>query len=605
MENPAYADSNGGVNDVNGAALTGDTDAAGVKWAVPPSETETPALAPSSGLTLLKQPRERLGDIIVALGFCERELVENASETAASTEQQIGQILIERGLLNTDQLASALARRFGIQHLTLDDIALSSEIANLVTYTSARRMRAIPVALDDDGVLLVAVTNPQNYLIFEDIAMYTGKQIRPVVVSDEDMETLLRRLSIMNGELGEDLFAEETATNIATDGVDMESPDDAPTIKLVRSVISDAVDRGASDIHFAPEEGGLNVRYRIDGVMTPAARVPRSQALAVISRIKILSDLDISEKRVPQDGRIGIVIDGRRIDIRVAVVPLVDGESAVLRILDAGRTPLSLNDLGMSAADLERIAAPLRATHGAILATGPTGSGKTTSLYAVIALISSPDKTLTTIEDPVEYRLPGVNQIQVSERAGLTFATGLKAIVRADPDVIMVGEIRDRESAHMAVDAALTGHLVLSTLHTNDAPSAAMRLVDMGIEPYLVASAVNCVIAQRLARRLCTSCRKPTTVPGVDVGLSNELSVEVYEAAGCGRCRHTGYSGRLALFEVMVLTDELRSLIVKHASAHEIAELAIAQGMRTLQEDAHAKVREGATTLAEIGRVLG
>jgi type IV pilus assembly protein PilB len=324
----------------------------------------------------------------------------------------------------------------------------------------------------------------------------------------------------------------------------------------------------------------------------------------VISRIKILADLDISEKRLPQDGRLGIVIEGRRIDIRVAVMPLVAGESAVLRILDAGRTPLSLDDLGMSAQDRHRLDAPLVRTHGGILVTGPTGSGKTTSLYAIIALVRSPEKTLTTIEDPVEYRLSGVNQIQVSERSGLTFATGLRAIVRADPDVIMVGEVRDRESAHIAVEAALTGHLVLSTLHTNDAPSAPMRLVDMGIEPYLVSSAINCVIAQRLARRVCTSCRVPVTVPGEHVGLGGG-EAEIFESAGCARCRQTGYRGRLGLFEILNVTDEIRALIVARATSQEIGRVAEEQGMRRLRDDGLAKVRNGETTLAEIGRVLG
>jgi type IV pilus assembly protein PilB len=324
----------------------------------------------------------------------------------------------------------------------------------------------------------------------------------------------------------------------------------------------------------------------------------------VISRIKILADLDISEKRLPQDGRIGIVIDGRRIDIRVAVMPLVGGESAVLRILDAGRSPLSLDQLGMSAADLERLATGLRRTQGGILATGPTGSGKTTSMYAMIEMVRSPEKTLTTIEDPVEYRLSGVNQIQVSERSGLTFATGLRAIVRADPDVIMVGEIRDRESAHIAIEAALTGHLVLSTLHTNDAPSAPMRLVDMGIEPYMVAASLNTVVAQRLARHVCPSCRRPVVVAGTLVGLEGG-EVEVFEAVGCALCRRTGYRGRIGLYEVMNVTDEIRSLIVSRAAAQDIRRLAVEQGMRTLRDDGLAKVRGGETTVLEIERVLG
>ena len=547
------------------------------------------------------QPRARLGDIVVDLGFCERDVVEAAVQTALDSGEQIGQVLLERGAITTDQLAVAMAKRFGLDHLSLEDITVDPVAAHMVSFAAARRMRVVPVSVASGNVLLVAIANPENYLGLDDISMFTGMQIKPVVVSQEDLDTLLKRLSVLDGEGVEDEVANEPRPQ---DVAQFESPDDAPTIKLVRSIVSEAVDRGVSDIHFAPDDGALTVRFRIDGVMADAARVPRSQAAAVISRIKILADLDISEKRLPQDGRIGIVIEGRRIDIRVAVMPLVAGESAVLRILDAGRTPLSLDDLGMSAQDHHRLDAPLLRTHGGILVTGPTGSGKTTSLYAIIALVRSPEKTLTTIEDPVEYRLSGVNQIQVSERTGLTFATGLRAIVRADPDVIMVGEIRDRESAHIAVEAALTGHLVLSTLHTNDAPSAPMRLVDMGIEPYLVSSAINCVIAQRLARRVCTSCRQPTTVPGEHVGLGSG-EVEVFESVGCARCRQTGYRGRLGLFEILNVTDEIRALIVARATSHEIGRVAEEQGMRRLRDDGLAKVRAGETTLAEIARVLG
>jgi type IV pilus assembly protein PilB len=546
------------------------------------------------------QPRARLGDIVVSLGFCDRETVEGAVSQALESREQIGQVLLERGAITTDQLAIAMAKRFGLEHMSLDDIDLDPNAAQLVSFAGARRMGAVPVAFGSDEVLLVAVANPDNYFGLDDLSMFTGMQIQPVVVSQEDLDTLFKRLSVLDGEL-----IDESATDLEPSNIEQfDSPDDAPTIKLVRSIISEAVDRGVSDIHFAPDEGALTVRFRIDGVMADAARIPRGQAPAVISRIKILADLDISEKRLPQDGRIGIVVEGRRVDLRVAVMPLVAGESAVLRILDAGRAPLSLDDLGMTVADHARLAVSLRRTAGAILVTGPTGSGKTTSLYAIITLVRSPEKTLTTIEDPVEYRLSGVNQIQVSERSGLTFATGLRAIVRADPDVIMVGEIRDRESAHIAIDAALTGHLVLSTLHTNDAPSAAMRLVDMGIEPYLISAAINCVIAQRLVRRLCPICRQTLRVPGTHVGLDGG-EAEIYESVGCPRCRQTGFRGRVALFEVMNVTDEIRALIVNRAAAHEIGQLAMAQGMITLRDDGLAKVRAGDTTLAELGRVLG
>jgi type IV pilus assembly protein PilB len=431
--------------------------------------------------------------------------------------------------------------------------------------------------------------------------MFTGMRVEAVDISPGDFDTLLRRISVLD----DSLVDAAAGPPEPLDTVELESANDAPTIRLVRSVIAQAVDYGASDIHFDPDDGALDVRYRIDGVMADAIRVPRRQTAAVISRIKILANLDISERRLPQDGRIGLDLDGgRRVDIRVAVMPLVAGESAVLRILDTGQAPLSLDALGMEADDRERVTTALHATHGGILATGPTGSGKTTSLYAMISLVRSRERTLMTIEDPVEYRLQGVNQVQVSERIGLTFSAGLRAIVRADPDVIMVGEIRDRDSAQIAVDAALTGHLVLSTLHTNDAPSAPMRLLDMGVEPFVVASSINCVIAQRLARRVCTTCRRLVTVPAKLVGgTSGEL--QVYEAVGCVRCRNTGYTGRVGLFEVMTVTDEIQTLIADRAPARAIAQLAESQGMRRMREDGLSKVRAGETTLAEFQRVLG
>ncbi|HEX4034932.1 MAG TPA: ATPase, T2SS/T4P/T4SS family [Solirubrobacteraceae bacterium] len=563
------------------------------------SEATTTSAAPEPQ-SLQRRPAVRLGDIVVGLGFADRETVEAIAQSARESGEQIGQVLLERGVITPDQLAVAMAKRFGLRHLSGDDLVLDPDAAQLVSLAAARRMRAVPIGFAGDHLLRVAVASPDNYLALEDVSMFTGMQIEPVVVSAEDLDQLLKRLSVLDGE-----SVEDEATLEADDTTHFESPDDAPTIKLVRSIISEAVDRGVSDVHFAPGEGGtLSVRFRIDGVMVDGARVPRSQAPAVISRIKILADLDISEKRLPQDGRIGIVIEDRRVDIRVAVVPLVGGEAAVLRILDAGRSPLSLDDLGMTEDDRTRLAESLGSTHGGILATGPTGSGKTTSLYAMMALARSPEKTLMTIEDPVEYRLTGINQIQVSERTGLSFATGLRAIVRADPDIIMVGEIRDRESAHIAIDAALTGHLVLSTLHTNDAPAAPMRLVDMGIEPYLVASSINCVIAQRLARRVCSTCRQAVTVAGSAVGLADG-ECEIYEAAGCPRCRNTGYRGRIGLYEVMNVSEEIRSLIVSRAPAQEIAAVAVAQGMATLRDDGFTKVREGATTLVELTRVLG
>jgi type IV pilus assembly protein PilB len=562
-------------------------------------DTDAPRLALDGVYT--ERRGARIGDIVVAMDFCSREDVEAAVHEALESGRQMGEVLRERNLITADQLAIAMAQRFGLEHGRLDEITVDLAVAQLLPVAEARRLQALPVNAVDANTLTVAIAHPENILALDNVSMFTGKVIRPVVVSPDDFDRLLRRISVLDDAFAGDGPVDEPERPV----VEQERADDAPMIRLVRSVIAQAVDFGASDIHFDPDDGALDVRYRIDGVMADATRVRAGQAAAVISRIKILAEMDIAERRLPQDGRIGLnLAGGRRVDIRVAVMPLVEGESAVLRILDTGTAPLSLDALGMSTDDRDRVAAALRSTHGAILSVGPTGSGKTTSLYAMIGLINARTRTLTTIEDPVEYRLKGVNQIQVAERIGLTFSAGLRAIVRADPDVIMVGEIRDRESAQIAVDAALTGHLVLSTLHTNDAPSAPMRLLDMGVEAFVVASAINCVVAQRLARRVCTTCRRSVSVRGELVGAS-EGEVQVYESVGCGRCRGTGFTGRVGLFEVMPVTDEIRTLIAEHATAQAIAGLAAEQGMVPMRSDGLAKVRNGDTTLAEVGRVLG
>ena len=550
------------------------------------------------------RPGRLLGDVLVGLNFCDRETVERIVHAARAAGRPMGQVLLAEGLLNADQLAIAVAERFGLQHVSLDSLRPDVSALNLVPAAALRRLDAVPIGYRDE-TLLVAMVNPTNVLALDDLAMLTDLRVEPVVVSREDLDVLLQRVNNLESDVDETLELDPVVEQEAADPLEV-SADDAPTVRLVRSIIAHAIEAGASDVHFDPSDGELRVRYRIDGIMAEATTIPRRQAAKVISRIKILSDLDISERRVPQDGRTGITLDGRRIDIRVTVVPLVAGESAVLRVLDPGTRPLSLGEIGMGDADRARVEAALRCSHGAILATGPTGSGKSTSLYAAVNVVSTPEKTLMTIEDPVEYRLPDVKQMQVFERAGLTFATGLRAIVRADPDVIMVGEMRDRESAKIAIEAALTGHLVLSTLHTHSAPAAPARLVDMGVEPYLVASALECVVAQQLARRLCTSCRRPVTVAGRDVGLKHATKkVEVYEPGGCERCRSTGYRGRIGLFEVMGVSDEIRALVVARAPAGEIAATAISQGMRTLQEDGLEKVRAGHTSLAEVARVTG
>jgi type IV pilus assembly protein PilB len=545
------------------------------------------------------RPGRLLGDVIVELGFCDRDTVERAVVEARASGRPMGQLLLDEERLTDDQLAIAIAERFGLEFVDLKVVEPDLGALNTIPDGAMRRLDAVPIGFREDGTLVVAMEDPRNLLATDDIAMLTNRAVVPVVVTRGDLDALLQRVSSL-GDLIEDPLDEEPEDAVAVD-VEREA-DDGPTVKLVRSIIAQAIAQGASDIHFDPSDADLLVRFRIDGIMRDITRVPRSQAPRVISRIKILSELDISERRQAQDGRLAIMLDGRKIDIRVAVIPLVSGESAVLRVLDPGERPLSLEELGMSAEDLAKVSTSLHRSHGAIIATGPTGSGKSTSLYAAITLVSTPEKTLMTIEDPVEYRLPRVKQMQVFERAGVTFATGLRAIVRADPDIIMVGEMRDRESAKIAIEAALTGHLMLSSLHTNSAPAAPARLIDMGIEPYLIASALECVIGQRLARKLCTHCKKPVKVPGADVGVAGG-EVEVFGPGGCLVCSETGYRGRLGLYEVMVVSEEIRTLIVARATASDISRMATSQGMRTMRDDGLAKVRAGQTSLAEIARV--
>ena len=425
----------------------------------------------------------------------------------------------------------------------------------------------------------------------------------------DDIATLISRLNRLedvvdaaeldaaeaDGEGGEVLALHDTA-------------DDAPIVKLVNQLVAQAVERGASDMHLEPDGREMRVRFRIDGVLQEITTVPRRMAAGVVSRVKIMSDLDIAEKRLPQDGRVGLVVDGKHVDLRVVTLPSVHGEGVVMRVLDKESVVVELDKLGMAEHDRERFESACQETHGAVLVTGPTGAGKSTTLYAALQRLNTPEKNIITVEDPVEYEMPGLTQVQVSAKVGLTFAAGLRAMVRADPDVIMVGEIRDRETAQIAVESALTGHLVLSTLHTNDAPSAITRLIEMGIEPFLVASALDCVVAQRLARMLCPHCKRRTIISAKmlrESGYRARMELEAYEPVGCRRCGGNGYRGRVGLYEVMKISPEIQALALERKPAEAIRDVAVAQGMSRLRDDGLQKVRQGRTSMAEIARVIG
>ncbi len=552
-------------------------------------------------------PARFLTDVIVDLGLVERDRVASAIDEGRRTGKMPEDLLIEQGALTAEGLSRAVAERHGLDHLDLGTFQPDMAAANLISIPAAKRYEAVPVAFIDDRTLLVAMADPANVLAVDDIALLTGKEIRPAVTSREDILGLIARLTRLDHVFADD--SEDESVQGPAEVVDLrESADDAPVIRLVNQIIAQAVEQGASDVHLEPTGSELRVRFRIDGVLVESTTVQRRMVLGVISRMKIMSDLDISERRIPQDGRVGLTIDGHKIDLRVVTLPSVHGESVVMRILDKSNVVMDLDKLGMAAQERERFERAFHQAYGAVLVTGPTGSGKSTTLYAALGQLNTIEKNIITIEDPVEYQLDGVTQVQVNTKAGLHFHTGLRSMMRADPDIIMVGEIRDRETAQIAIESALTGHLVLSTLHTNDAASAIARLVEMGIEPFLVASAIDCVVAQRLARMLCQHCKERQIITSEQLrnnGIRSQFDMEAYGPRGCQRCGFSGYKGRVGLYEVMTVSDEIRKLALARAPGPEIAEVAVRQGMRLLRDDGIEKVRNGLTSIAEVTRVTG
>jgi type IV pilus assembly protein PilB len=473
-----------------------------------------------------------------------------------------------------------------------------------------RRYSAIPIRYEDNKIV-VAMSDPANVFAIDDIRTITGMEVLPVVATRTDVAGAIQRLRGMD-ESVEDIAAAAAAEE--SDAEDLskikELVEDAPIVKLVNLLITRAVAERASDIHIEPQERDVRIRNRIDGVLHEVMRSPKSIQSGVISRLKIMADINIAERRVPQDGRVGLVVGGKAIDLRVATLPTVYGEKVVIRILDKSSVLLNLQDLGFAEENFTRFETSFKKPYGMILVTGPTGSGKSTTLYATLNILNKIDRNIITVEDPVEYRLAGVNQIQINQRAGLTFASALRSILRSDPDIVLIGEIRDRETAQIAVEAALTGHLVLSTLHTNDAPSAITRLIEMGIEPFLVSSAVDCVLAQRLVRVLCDRCKEPY-LPTEEALLEAKIPIpadgdlpKLYRAIGCQHCSKTGYRGRMAVHEVMLKTEEIERLTAERRSAEEIARVSRAEGMSSLREDGVRKVLEGRTSVEEIMRVV-
>jgi type IV pilus assembly protein PilB len=569
---------------------------------------------PDSGVPGLIHPITRghsgafITDAIVDLGYATREQVEGAISQSRTAGRRPEEILLEQGAIDWEQLSRATAERYGLDFVDLGAFNVDMGAANLISVKSARRHQALPVAFVDDKTLLLAMADPANVLALDDIQMATGLTCNVAVAPAQDIDALVTKLGTLQSTVADAILeSEDESKPPEAEITDLRaSAEDGPVIKLVNSILGQAVAEGASDIHFEPGDSEMRIRFRVDGVLQETARVPKRMVAGVISRIKIMSELDIAEKRIPQDGRVGVVVEDRRIDLRVTTLPTQEGEGASVRILDETTALRTLDDLGMEGEPRHRFGTAFRKPYGAVLVTGPTGAGKSTTLYAALQDLNDVDKHIVTIEDPVEYRLRGVNQIGVHRKAGLTFATGLRSILRADPDVIMVGEIRDAETARIAIEAALTGHMVLSTLHTNDAPGALTRLQEMGIESFLTSSALECVVAQRLARVLCAQCKRRTVISQQalsQAGFRVGTDLEAYEPVGCSRCHGVGYRGRLGIYSVMVLTDRIKEMVVNLAGEAEIAKVAIEEGMVTLRQSGLEKVRVGLTSVQEVSRV--
>jgi type IV pilus assembly protein PilB len=553
-------------------------------------------------------PWQHLGSLLINRGLLTVEQVKRAFEEQQLTGKRLREIVVGHGWVTPQDLAKALAVQNGLEYVDLSETEIDTEVATLLPKELAFRYEALPVRfLGND--LLVAVADPTDIGRADDLRLALGHNVRLAVSEPADLERTIKKLYRTQIEVVDSV---EEAAELIFDPVAQredisESTDDTPAVKLVHATLAQSIEDGASDIHFEPQEEDMIVRARIDGVTRPVAQIPKQMQLGVVSRMKIMGNLDIAERRAPQDGRISIRFHGNPLDLRIAVMPTTHGEQVVLRIMHRAVSKPDLGELGMTNAAREHFERAIRQPYGAVVVCGPTGSGKTTTLYTALHLLNDPGHVIMTIEDPVEYQIRGINQIEISPKSGLTFARGLRTILRSDPDVLLVGEVRDEETARIAMQAGMTGHLVLTTVHAHNAASAVERLKDMGVEPGLLASSVNCIVAQRLARRLCTDCREaywPTDEELESMGLlQRKGEVYLHRSNGCGRCGDTGFRGRVALYEVMPVGNEIRRLV--GASTDEIFQAAVGAGMTTLRQDGLRLCLEGVSSLAEIRRVTG
>ncbi len=564
---------------------------------------------------ITKVSEKKIGHLLVENGTITREQLKVAlenyqKEKAAGEKKLFGQILIELGYVNEDKLSRVVALQAGVEFVALENIKIDNSATALIDPESARRYKSLPIGFDGDR-LVVAMFDPNDILAIDDIRLITGYEIKPVCVTGTELRAIISQ------------FARTTASDILDDEENsikesLEQEDfqsvlvGKPAVQLANLIFNQAVRDGASDIHIEPQDKSLRVRFRIDGVLHEVMQPPFRLYPPLVSRIKVIANMDIANRRIPQDGRISIKLDRRLIDLRVASLPTVYGEKLTMRLLDRSSEVITLSELGFPVSQLKLFRKMITRPHGCVLVTGPTGSGKTTTLYAGLIELNSVEKHIITVEDPIEYRLAGINQVQINPLAGLTFASGLKSILRNDPDIIMIGEIRDHETARIAIESALTGHLVLSTLHTNDAAGAITRLGDMGIESYLTASSVNAILAQRLVRLLCTFCREEYVISREELLASvpefplrrEETELKIFKPVGCLRCSKTGYKGRSGVYELLIVSEKIRNLTLQRSSAGEIHKMAVSEGMITLRQDGLLKVRAGHTSLEEVLRVL-
>jgi type IV pilus assembly protein PilB len=551
----------------------------------------------------LVQPgtRVHLGTLLVRDGLLSVEQLEEALAEKEESGARLGEIIVERGWVSGGALARALAEQHELEYLDLTQVEIDPAATSLLPEKFARRYHALPIAFEENAVL-VAVADPTDVVTSDDLRLALGLPVRFAVVSLMDLEHAISRIYRTVNVYEE----HDEVEDVGGDEIQDVAEAGAPAIKLVNQVIGRALEDGASDIHFEPQAKNMVVRARIDGVTRNLMEIPRSMQSAVSARLKVMGELDIAERRIPQDGRVSIKVHGQPMDLRIAILPTTYGEQVVLRILHRSAGSRTLGDLGMSKHAADAFARAIRQPYGAVIACGPTGSGKTTTLYAALDMLNDVGRVLTTIEDPVEYQIAGVNQIEVNTRSGLTFARGLRTILRSDPDVLLVGEIRDEETARIAVQAAMTGHLVLTTLHTHNAASSIARLKNMGVDPELLATSINCIVAQRLARRLCLHCREayePSAEELAELGDYGAPGTVLHRAVGCSECAGIGYAGRVALYEVMEIRGRIRRLI--EASTEEIFAAAVEQGMLTLRQDGMRLCIEGVSSLDEIRRVTG